>query len=345
MDSANDWEAMKRVYPIYVEISPVGACNHRCSFCALDYMGYKPIMMDHALIGERLREMAEHGVRSLHLAGEGEPLLHKRLTDIINIARAAGMDIGITTNATVLPDRFIEEGLANVQWLKASINAGRSETYDLIHRGKPGDFEKALENLSRAVEHRNREGLKTTLGAQAVLLPENSGEMRELANICRDQLGLDYLVIKPYSQHSFSHTNQYEGLDYDDYLGLEKELSAFSTDDFSLIFRAKTMEKYSNSAPPRYTTCYATPAFWAYVASDGAVYSCSAYLSDERFCLGNLNENTFRDIWEGEMRRKNYEIVRGSLDISECRRNCRMDAINHYLFDLLEDRVEHKNFI
>ena len=77
----------------------------------------------------------------------------------------------------------------------------------------------------------------------------------------------------------------------------------------------------------------------------GALYGCSAYLLDKRFEYGNINESSFKSIWEGDLRRENFHYVRNQLDIHECRLNCRMDEVNRYLDRLVHRDVPHINFI
>lgn len=345
LDAGDDWEKMKKIYPLYVEISPVGACNHRCTFCAVDYVGYKPVRLSLEVISRTLAEMGRQGVKSVMFAGEGEPMLHTEIDRMVMAASAAGIDSAMTTNASILSDAFIERALPLMSWIKASVNAGTAATYARIHQTRESDFEKVISNLKRMVEARRQGGYSCVLGAQIVLLPENAAEVETLARRCRDEIGLDYLVVKPYSQHAFSVTQLYQDHDYQGYDKLQSRLASMNTDSFSVIYRGNTMKKHDEGHAHRYSRCHATPAFWAYIMSTGAVYGCSAYLLDPRFDYGNINESSFQDIWEGESRRKNFHYIRDELDIRECRLNCRMDEVNRYLDKLVKQNVQHVNFI
>lgn len=316
-ESGDDWERARTVYPIYVEVSPVGACNHRCTFCAVDYIGYQPVILDHNLLLDRLHEMYDLGVKSVMYAGEGEPLLHKKIDHIVELTP---QDMAFTTNGVLL-DRL--DSIALCKWVKVSLNAGTEETYNRVHRAKSGDWAKVWANLKDAAKRKG----SCTLGVQMVVLPENEHEAPLLQQMCED-IGVDYVVFKPYSQHRFSITRQYDG--YKPVKLPEGRKTVVRKDAIATTAHA-------------YDRCNATPFFWAYVMATGDVYSCSAYLKDERFMLGNLNAETFQGIWEGPKRKANWQFVRNELDIRECRVNCRMDKANRYLAEF--ETLPHINFI
>lgn len=339
LDRVQQWQHGDKhgVFPIYVEISPVGHCNHRCTFCAVDYIGYKIRKLDTERLKPVLKDMAAHGVRSVMFAGEGEPLLHPDLAEIINWTHEQGIDVSITTNGVALTKKFVDACLRSVTWVKISCNAGTPQTYSQIHQTKEADWERVWENLTYACQHNNG----ATVGAQSLLLPENENEMITLAQKAK-ATGLDYVVIKPYSQHLRSVTHKYDGIRYEDFKKFDW-IAGLSDEKFQVVCRDKTMEQH-DAETRGYHKCYSTPYFWAYIMATGDVYGCSAYLLDERFRYGNINEQLFSQIWLGEKRKESMDYVEHELDISECRKNCRMDKVNRFLWDI-KNPGAHKNFI
>ena len=332
LDGKDDWETAKAIYPIYIEISPVGACSHRCLFCAVDYIGYKSVRLQTDVLCARLREMGELGVKSVMFAGEGEPLIHSSINQIVSAALASGIAVSFTTNGVLLN----KLDLHGVAWVKVSLNAGRPQTYARIHGTKEKDWDIVWRNLEDAAKRKG----DCTLGVQTLLLPENRDEMYLLAARCRD-VGVDYLVIKPYSQHRFSLNHM--DINYGGSIAacIEQAMAA-QTDNFAVIARQESMKAVNEPIP--YAKCMATPFTWAYWMANGDLYGCSAYLLDPRFNYGNLNTHTFAEVWQGEKRRANWAYVRDHLDIGECRQSCRMDKANRYLTDLVNG-VPHQEFI
>lgn len=337
----NAWLNDREIYPIYVEVSPSGACNHRCTYCALDFMEYKPGFLNTELLKKRLSEMGRIGIKSIMYAGEGEPLLHKDIAEIINHTGKTGIDVAITTNGVLLNNELTDSILANVAWIKVSINGVTKGTYAKIHQSNPEDLDRVIKNMAYAANLKRRKGYACALGMQLLLLPENCDEVIGLAKKARD-IGMDYLVIKPYSQHPFSKTTKYKNIRYGKYLYLAGKLAVLNTDKFNVIFRINTMKKWDAGAPD-YEHCYALP-FWAYIDSLGGVWSCSAYLSDGRFRIGSIYKDSFRDIFSSCKRKKLARWAKDKLDTGKCRVNCRMDEINRYLWGL-KHQPEHVNFI
>lgn len=337
----NDWLEGKNIYPLYMEVSPSGACNHRCLYCGLDFMEYKPIYLDTDTFKIRLTEMGTLGLKSIMYAGEGEPFLHKDMVEIVKHTRKSGIDVAITTNGVLLKKDIIDSVLPDIEWIKVSINGATKDTYAKIHRCKPDNFERVIENMSYAANLKKDKGYSCTLGMQLLLLPDNYHEVVALAKLAC-AIGMNYLVIKPYSQHPQSKTKKYSTIKYDQYEYLWDELKELENDDFSVIFRIRTMKKW-DMADKLYHQCLALP-FWSYIDAGGNVWGCSVYLGNKNFLYGNIYEQTFKEIWEGEKRFESLSWVQEKMDASKCRINCRMDEINKYLWEL-KSPPEHVNFI
>lgn len=337
----NDWLKGKNIYPIYIDIAPSGACNHRCTYCALDFMEYQPRFLDADLLKNRLFEMAISGVKSVMYAGEGEPLLHKDIISIINHTKKAGIDVALTTNGVLLDKKLIDSSLRNITWIKVSINGATRQTYAKIHRTSPKDFDRVIENLSYAIGFRKRKGYKCAVGMQLLLLPENQDEVVLLAKKAK-AMGIDYLVVKPYSHHPFSKTVRYKNIKYNRYLHLADELNDLNTDKFNVVFRLNTMRKW-DIAIRNYRYCYALP-FWSYIDAGGDVWTCHTYLGNKKFRIGSIYKNTFKEVWNSARKKKIFRMMQTKVNTNACRINCRMDEINRYLWEL-KHPPEHVNFI
>ncbi|MBF0315048.1 MAG: radical SAM protein [Oligoflexia bacterium] len=342
MDAFGEWEKEKSCYPIYMEVSPVGYCNHHCKFCALDFLTGKKILLEKELLLKRLQEFSLLGVKSLMFAGEGEPTLHPDIAEILDFCTQVKLDTSLTTNFDFSGEEKLQSIMRNCKWIKVSMNGLDPENYALIHQSSKNSFNRVINNIEKALEIRGTLQQKCTIGVQLLLLPENASGVAVLAKKVKE-IGVDYFVVKPYSHHPETIGDTYKDLDYGQYASLEEELSELNSSSFKTVFRFSALNKIQNNLR-YYDQCYSVPFFWAYLKSTGDVFGCSCFLTNKNFCYGNINKQTFREVWESEERRACIQYVRNHLNAIECRLACRMDEINRYLWDLKHPN-EHVNFI
>lgn len=337
-DVVSKWLNGDMIYPIEIEISPSGACNHRCVFCAVDYIGYRPDFLDRDTILRDISHMSKKGLKSVICSGEGEPLLNIDMPDIANGIKACGVDVAMSSNGALFTKEKANDCLGAFTWIRFSVASMEEESYDTIQRGKAGDLDRVKTNLAEAVRIKRDKKLGTTLGVQCLLLPNN---MSQLVNMAKQlaEIGVDYLTIKPYSQHLHSE-NTFQ-IDYNAMLELEQEIKQHATEKFAIYFRTNAMKKMHQEKC--YKQCYGLP-FMTHIDASGNVWPCVAHIGTEGFCYGNIYEQTFEEIWESQ---KRLEIMNkiNELDINKiCREACRLDEINKYL-DELKNPGEHVNFI
>lgn len=337
-DTVARWLRGENIYPIEIEISPSGACNHRCVFCAVDYVGYHPDFLKKDILLKNITQMSREGLKSVVCSGEGEPLLNPDMPEIANGIRACGVDTAMSTNGVLLTREVSEECLGAFTWVRFSVASMEEATYRKIQRGKDGDLARLKENLTEAVRSKRNHKWSTTLGVQCILLPENMEQLPDMAKQLKE-IGVDYFTIKPYSQHLHSE-NKLE-IDYEAMLSLENDVKQYASEEFSIYFRANAMKKMHREKC--YRQCWGLP-FMTHIDAKGNVWPCVAHIGTNKFCYGNIYEQSFEEIWCGEVRQKVIQELAGH-DISRvCREACRLDEINRYL-DELRHPGAHVNFI
>jgi radical SAM protein with 4Fe4S-binding SPASM domain len=332
-----DWLKTGDCFPLYVEIGLTNRCNHRCIFCALDWFDKKPIDMDTEVMKRALREMAECGVRSVMFAGEGEPLMHKDISEIVTFAKLQGLDVAITTNGALFNREKLEKILPSLSWVRFSVDAGTPLTYKNVHCGGSKDFERVLANIREAVAIKQRDNLPVVIGIQFLLIPDNLDDLLPFITIFKE-IGVDNVQIKPYSQHPLSK-NRF-AIEYSQYQSIEKEIKEFEAPGFQVIFRSQTARRLMTKRD--YQVCYGMP-FFTLIEADGSIIPCMMFYKNPEFCFGNLNDTSFAAIWTSEKRKTILQQLRKNT-IEHCRDGCRLDAINRYLSQL-KNPHPHVNFI
>jgi len=336
-ERVSEWFSSGDCYPIYVEIGPTNRCNHRCIFCALDWIEKKYQDIDTGVMNRAFKELSVCGVKSVMFAGEGEPFMHPDICEFIINAKLTGLDVAIATNGVLFTEDKIKQCLINLSWIRYSLDAGTAHTHNKIHQGGKKDFDKIVENIRKAVEIKVQNGYPVVIGVQLLIISENFDEIIPFIKLMKE-IGVDNVQLKPYSQHPLSKNRYSVNVIQMDQLA--EEIKDYNNDSFQVIFRQKSAYRLVEEKP--YAECYGLP-FYALIEADGNVIPCNLYHTRPEFSYGNLYEETFSEIWQGKKRKEVIARLR-EMGIEACRKGCRLDPMNRYL-DVLKNPHPHVNFI
>ena len=129
----------------------------------------------------------------VYLQGWGEPLLHRRIFEMIARAKGAGCRVGFTTNGTRLTRRTGERLLdLGLDLLAVSIAGASAATHEAIRVGS--DFSRLRENLRRFLQLRaQRNSAKPKVEIFFLMTRTNLAELPQAVELAAG-LGADELV-------------------------------------------------------------------------------------------------------------------------------------------------------
>ena len=265
------------------------ACDMRCPMCpAVLHPGDRKVgLMDMELYRALIDEVGDY-VGIMTPWNFGEPLLHPRLPEMVEMAKRRGILVSLNTNALSLDrekaDTLIESGLDSITF---SFDGATKETYERV-RGE-GNFERVSENVRQFVARRRARKSSTPLTIlQFIVMSGNEHEIPAIRALAR-AWGMDKLALKRFTY-------------------LEENGSAFRPADSALAMPSR----------PVLSPC---SRLWlsSTVLSDGRVTTCCGDLSFEHV-MGTLGvDGGFSDIWNGPAYRRMRRQAKSSMrDFAMC---------------------------
>lgn len=252
-------------YPLNLDVFVTSRCNLKCVMCSRTKKVEHGVAdregdLEFDLYRKIIDEAAAEGVCAVHLTGNGEPLLHPRIVEMISYARAKNiLDLFMHTNATLL-DRAMSRAIldAGLTRLIISIDSPRKETYESIRVG--ARFDEVMENIRAFVEMK-KPVKYPIMRVQMVKMRANEEEVEEY-----DRLFGALADVIGYT-------------DYINYFGMDEGKD--------------TREK-------RFRKDFVCRHLWRRltVEVDGSVYACIP--APEGVRLGSAEERTVKDLWHGE---------------------------------------------
>ncbi|MBW2333488.1 MAG: radical SAM protein [Deltaproteobacteria bacterium] len=167
-------------FPIHLDVEVTASCNLKCPFCITTHADFEKGFMEYDLYTAIVDEGSDKGLYSIKLNWRGEPLLHKKLPDMIRYAKNKGIiDVFINTNATLLSKEMarnlIESGIDRVI---ISFEGYEKELYESQRVG--AKFERTVENIKSLVDlKREMKRSFPWIRIQTIMIEELKGKIEQ----------------------------------------------------------------------------------------------------------------------------------------------------------------------
>lgn len=305
--------------PFVIQVFPAYACNFRCSYCIFPLEKEKrgfisdKVFMDYDLYRRCVDGMTAfpRRVKVLRFVGIGEPLLHKRIADMVayTAERQVADTVELLTNASLLTpavsDALIAAGLSR---LVVSVQGTSAGKYREVC-GAEIDFDRFLANLRYFYEHRGAAHVYIKVVDTALGGADDERRFREVFGDVCDTIAVEHTVPI------------HAGIDYRRVLGGgDAPLTQFGL-------------------PVSEVTICPQPFFHMQINPDGKVVPC--YSFEYPGIMGDCTRQSVTEIWNGPVFRKfRRRMLDGARGVGEVCAHCTIIKYRLFPEDVLNDDAE-----
>jgi radical SAM protein with 4Fe4S-binding SPASM domain len=318
------WESKEidNTFPLNVELSLTNRCNFNCVWCS--DKGIRQAFggdLDKDIIFKLFEDLGKNGTRGVCIEGGGEPTLYKDFKDVVLKAQECGLKLGLLTNGSIFN---YEEVLDSFEFVRVSLDVATEEQMRTL-KGFDS-LETVLNNLEKMCKIRKD---TTTIGAGYVLSNRNIDNLENII-IRLKEIGLDYIYIRPVCDHPELTAENFDASLY----------TKYNDEKFTVIVRG--MEENAiigNASLPCVSHSLTT-----IVTADGNVHLCGRLnIYKDWTPMGNLYKESFSEIWNGEERKRQAELVKNGEFCNKKCPACRLTKFNRFVADL--EKTKTKDFI
>ena len=279
--------------PRLLTVAITAKCNLRCIGCRYgrDFMPGQQLPLK--LVVDLLHDAKAAGFQKVRLYG-GEPLLHRDLPKMIQVARGLGLIPYVTTNAVLLGEKIDELYDAGLRSLTIGFY-GTHGSYDQYVQ-RADSYDKMERGVARV---RERHGMDVQMQINYLLSKQSCSlrSLNEALNFCKryqTQFQVDIVHYSlPYFTEGVDRELQFTLADRERLEQIVGELLKFKEDHRDLYLEPapsiRSISDWAMKGPAMRVPCTAYRLIW--VGADGTVQLC--YVT---FKLGNLHETRLRDL-------------------------------------------------
>jgi wyosine [tRNA(Phe)-imidazoG37] synthetase (radical SAM superfamily) len=283
-----------------------GLLVHNCSWCNfskyLDGTDGRRMPDDHVM--NLVRFLADWGTQAICWGGGGEPLMHTKLGDALELSHKLGLENSIATNGTLFNDKLIDIAVRTCRWIGMSLDAGTKETY---FAGRKIDlFDKAIENITKLAKKQKELKANCDISFKFLIFKENQHEIYEACKLAKS-CGVNTFHARP---ASYAHQGMKEKIENPYNMDLINEqfgkCRELEDENFKVYL---VVHKFNPdfSTKRNFSQCWTGP-LCIQICADGMVYNCpdSRHLKDFKLGSHYPSPKEILHLWGSK---KHYDLV------------------------------------
>jgi MoaA/NifB/PqqE/SkfB family radical SAM enzyme len=310
-------------YPHRIEIETTTNCFLKCLKCEQTYWHEPQQDMTYEQFVRILGQFPS--LSTVSLSGIGHNFQNPDFMRMVEHACSRNLFVQFFDTFLLLTEararRLVELGVSKINM---SLDGATKEVYERLQVGS--DFERVTANARRLAQIKKRmRNLQPELAFTVVVTKYNQHQLSDFVDLAASIVGdsqkctyIEFIRLIPFAENRFL-------LPDFDVLGKARDSVLRRADQIKVPFRFRFAFNHFHQAQEKPPVSCCLEWVVPFITVHGTVYPCCALTEGnqrgkiEKYCLGNLFETPFRQIWDGPRYRRLKEMLRANQAPPVCR--------------------------